>query len=77
MAPFSVFLPGPTTTPLPHRRIGMGLLLVGELGNFAAYGFAGASVITPLGGVSVVANAFISSLMLGELMRFQDVAGGP
>nr|XP_023999958.1 NIPA-like protein 2 [Salvelinus alpinus] len=35
---------------------GVVLMGVGELGNFAAYGFAPASLIAPLGCVSVIAN---------------------
>ncbi|XP_019711866.1 NIPA-like protein 2 [Hippocampus comes] len=55
-----------------------GLLLmgVGELGNFAAYGFAPASLIAPLGCVSVIASAFISVIFLKETLRVSDVVGG-
>ncbi|XP_049585831.1 NIPA-like protein 2 [Syngnathus scovelli] len=54
-----------------------GLLLmgVGELGNFAAYGFAPASLIAPLGCVSVIASAFISVIFLKENFRVSDVVG--
>ena len=43
---------------------GLAATVVGETGNFAAYGFAGASLIAPLGAVSVLANAFIAALVL-------------
>ena len=40
---------------------GMGVMLLGELGNFAAYGFASAVLIAPLGTVALVniSNIFI------------------
>ncbi|XP_077432129.1 NIPA-like protein 2 isoform X2 [Vanacampus margaritifer] len=55
-----------------------GLLLmgVGELGNFAAYGFAPASLIAPLGCVAVIASAIISVIFLKETVRVSDVVGG-
>jgi len=66
--------------PLPYVRLpiwwcGFAATLLGELGNFAAYGFAEASVIAPLGAVSVLANAFIASLALGEGFRCRDLLG--
>uniref|UniRef100_A0A3B4BE35 Uncharacterized protein n=1 Tax=Periophthalmus magnuspinnatus TaxID=409849 RepID=A0A3B4BE35_9GOBI len=56
----------------------MGVILmgVGELGNFAAYGFAPASLIAPLGCVSVLASAIISVVFLKETIRASDILGG-
>ncbi|KAJ0065879.1 hypothetical protein NL108_000113, partial [Boleophthalmus pectinirostris] len=56
----------------------MGVILmgVGELGNFAAYGFAPASLIAPLGCVSVLASAVISVVFLKETIRASDILGG-
>lgn len=56
----------------------MGVILmgVGELGNFAAYGFAPASLIAPLGCVSVIASAVISVVFLKETVRASDILGG-
>lgn len=56
----------------------MGVILmgVGELGNFAAYGFAPASLIAPLGCVSVIASAVISVVFLKETLRASDILGG-
>jgi drug/metabolite transporter (DMT)-like permease len=51
------------------------LMCVGELGNFTAYAFAPATLVAPLGAVSVVANSVISSLLGLEAFRFQDVLG--
>lgn len=60
---------------LPLWWLGFAATLVGELGNFSAYGFAEASVIAPLGAVSVLANAFIAAFVLGEGLRFRDLFG--
>uniref|UniRef100_A0A8C6U120 NIPA like domain containing 2 n=1 Tax=Neogobius melanostomus TaxID=47308 RepID=A0A8C6U120_9GOBI len=56
----------------------MGVILmgVGELGNFAAYGFVPASLIAPLGCVSVIASAVISVVFLKETVRASDILGG-
>ncbi|XP_075961526.1 NIPA-like protein 2 [Anarhichas minor] len=55
---------------------GVALMGVGELGNFTAYGFAPASLIAPLGCVSVIASVFISVVFLQEKMRVSDIVGG-
>lgn len=55
---------------------GVALMGVGELGNFAAYGFAPASLIAPLGCVSVIASAIISVIFLKETVRVSDIVGG-
>ncbi|XP_071325154.1 NIPA-like protein 2 [Trachinotus anak] len=55
---------------------GVVLMGIGELGNFAAYGFAPASLIAPLGCVSVIASAIISVIFLKETMRASDIVGG-
>ncbi|XP_064883130.1 NIPA-like protein 2 [Oncorhynchus nerka] len=56
--------------------MGVGLMGLGELGNFAAYGFAPASLIAPLGCVSVIASAVISVVFLKETLRATDIVGG-
>nr|XP_023667314.1 NIPA-like protein 2 isoform X2 [Paramormyrops kingsleyae] len=55
---------------------GIALMGIGELGNFAAYGFAPASLIAPLGCVSVIASAVISVVFLKETLRASDILGG-
>ncbi|KAL0963313.1 hypothetical protein UPYG_G00304490 [Umbra pygmaea] len=55
---------------------GVVIMGLGELGNFAAYGFAPASLIAPLGCVSVIASAIISVLFLKETLRASDIFGG-
>ncbi|XP_053738053.1 NIPA-like protein 2 [Synchiropus splendidus] len=54
---------------------GVVLMGVGELGNFAAYGFAPASLIAPLGCVSVIASAIISVVFLKETVQSSDIVG--
>mmetsp|Transcript_39929 Transcript_39929/g.93252 ORF Transcript_39929/g.93252 Transcript_39929/m.93252 type:complete len:415 (-) Transcript_39929:76-1320(-) len=60
---------------LPLWWLGCATTLTGELGNFAAYGFAEASVVAPLGAVCVLGNAFIAALLLGEGLRLSDLLG--
>jgi len=55
--------------------LGVFCMVLGEFGNFAAYGFAPATLVAPLGAVSVVANAAIATAMLSEEFRTRDVAG--
>lgn len=53
---------------------GVTLMGVGELGNFAAYGFAPASLIAPLGCVSVIGNCdlFFFSLYIIHACRQEE-----
>ncbi|XP_069709233.1 NIPA-like protein 2 [Phaenicophaeus curvirostris] len=55
---------------------GTTLLGLGEVGNFAAYGFAPIALVAPLGCVSVIGSAFISVLFLKKTMRAADILGG-
>lgn len=59
----------------PWWWLGMVLMIVGESGNFLAYGFAPASIVSPLGVVALVANCLIAPLMLGEHFRVRDGLG--
>ncbi|KIP01259.1 hypothetical protein PHLGIDRAFT_97099 [Phlebiopsis gigantea 11061_1 CR5-6] len=45
---------------------GMTMMILGELCNFAAYAFVEAIVVTPMGALSVVISAILSSLFLNE-----------
>ncbi|KAF9449647.1 DUF803-domain-containing protein, partial [Macrolepiota fuliginosa MF-IS2] len=49
---------------------GMIMMILGELCNFAAYAFVEAIVVTPLGALSVVICAVLSSLFLNEKLTF-------
>jgi len=42
---------------------------IGEIFNFAAYAFAPASVVTPLGALSVIVAAILSSKYLNEQLN--------
>lgn len=45
-------------------------MILGELCNFAAYAFVEAIVVTPLGALSVVVCAILSSIFLKETLTF-------
>ncbi|XP_075069978.1 NIPA-like protein 2 isoform X2 [Mixophyes fleayi] len=67
--------------PIPYYQsklwwCGILLMGIGELGNFAAYGFAPATLIAPLGCVAVIGSAAISVVFLKESLRASDVIGG-
>ncbi|KAI0743637.1 magnesium transporter NIPA-domain-containing protein [Daedaleopsis nitida] len=49
---------------------GMIMMIMGELCNFAAYAFVEAIVVTPMGALSVVICAILSSLFLNEKLSF-------
>lgn len=50
-------------------------MIVGELCNFIAYAFTQAILVTPLGALSVVISAVLSSLFLKERLSFQGKIG--
>ena len=62
-------------TTNPMWWLGLGGTIAGEVGNFLAFGFAGADIVTPLGAVAVVSNAVIACVFLGELFRIRDALG--
>ncbi|KAG9491123.1 hypothetical protein GDO78_006472 [Eleutherodactylus coqui] len=47
----------------------------GEAANFAAYAFAPATIVTPLGGLSVLISAVMSSYLLGERLNLLGKLG--
>ncbi|KAH6901185.1 DUF803 domain membrane protein [Coprinopsis sp. MPI-PUGE-AT-0042] len=49
---------------------GMILMILGELCNFAAYAFVEAIIVTPMGALSVVVSAALSSFFLNEKLSF-------
>ncbi|KAK8213184.1 hypothetical protein M8818_002482 [Zalaria obscura] len=59
----------------PWWWLGIALMTVGECGNFLAYGFAPASIVSPLGVVALVSNCLIAPLMLHEQFRLRDALG--
>ncbi|KAF3907500.1 hypothetical protein AA313_de0200785 [Arthrobotrys entomopaga] len=54
---------------------GMILMIVGEICNFCAYAFVDAILVTPLGALSVVVTAILSSIFLKERLSFVGKAG--
>lgn len=50
-------------------------MTVGEAGNFLAYGFAPASIVSPLGVVALISNCVIAPIMLKERFRLRDFWG--
>ncbi|KAL2350344.1 magnesium transporter NIPA-domain-containing protein [Cryomyces antarcticus] len=59
----------------PYWWLGIILMTIGEAGNFLAYGFAPASIVSPLGVVALVSNCIIAPFMLKEPFRKQDFLG--
>ena len=59
----------------PYWWAGIVLMTVGEAGNFLAYGFAPASIVSPLGVVALVSNCIIAPVLLKERFRQRDFWG--
>ena len=59
----------------PYWWLGISLMTVGEAGNFLAYGFAPASIVSPLGVVALISNCVIAPFMLKERFRQRDAWG--
>ncbi|RPA77283.1 DUF803-domain-containing protein, partial [Ascobolus immersus RN42] len=59
----------------PLWWLGLLLMCIGESGNFLAYGFASASLITPLGVTALISNIIIAPLLLHEPFRARDALG--
>lgn len=51
------------------------IMVFGELANFAAYSYAPAVLVTPLGALSVLISSVLASLFLGERMGRDGVIG--
>ncbi|KAI8847189.1 magnesium transporter NIPA-domain-containing protein [Chytridium lagenaria] len=54
---------------------GMILMALGEVANFGAYAFVPAILVTPLGALSVVISAILSSIFLKERLNFSGKVG--
>ncbi|KAL2053424.1 hypothetical protein ABVK25_006418 [Lepraria finkii] len=59
----------------PYWWVGLNLMIVGEGGNFIAYGFAPASIVSPLGVVALISNCIIAPVLLKERFRQRDFWG--
>lgn len=59
----------------PYWWGGIFLMGIGEVGNFLAYGFAPASIVSPLGVVALISNCIIAPILLKEKFRLRDFWG--
>jgi hypothetical protein len=59
----------------PYWWLGQILITLGEMGNFLAYGFAPASIVSPLGVVALISNCIIAPVMFHERFRPRDFWG--
>ncbi|KAL5604698.1 hypothetical protein BROUX41_001951 [Berkeleyomyces rouxiae] len=59
----------------PYWWLGQVLIILGEMGNFLAYGFAPASIVSPLGVVALVSNCVIAPILFHERFRARDAWG--
>ncbi|KND91487.1 NIPA-like protein 2 [Tolypocladium ophioglossoides CBS 100239] len=59
----------------PYWWLGQILITLGEMGNFLAYGFAPASIVSPLGVVALISNCIIAPVMFKEQFRVRDFWG--
>ncbi|CAD6502377.1 BgTH12-04969 [Blumeria graminis f. sp. triticale] len=59
----------------PYWWGGIFLMTFGEAGNFLAYGFAPASIVSPLGVVALISNCVVAPIILKENFRPRDVLG--
>lgn len=59
----------------PYWWLGQVLISLGEMGNFLAYGFAPASIVSPLGVVALISNCVIAPILFNETFRQRDFCG--
>jgi len=62
-------------TSLPVWWFGLALNTFGEIGNLIAYGYAEATVVTPIGAVGVIFGAIIATFVLKEPFSKTDFIG--
>lgn len=55
--------------------LGVLLMTIGETGNFMAYGFAPASVVSPLGVLALVSNCIVAPIFFHVSISPQNIAG--
>ncbi|XP_078447259.1 putative magnesium transporter NIPA2 isoform X2 [Wolffia australiana] len=59
----------------PLWWIGMIIMIVGEVANFFAYGFAPAILVTPLGALSIIFSAVLAHIFLEEKLHIFGMFG--
>ncbi|KAL7591194.1 probable magnesium transporter NIPA3 [Lactuca sativa] len=59
----------------PLWWIGLITMIVGEIANFAAYAFAPAILVTPLGALSIIISAVLAHIILREKLHIFGILG--
>lgn len=59
----------------PLWWVGMITMIVGEIANFAAYAFAPAILVTPLGALSIIISAVLAHFILREKLHVFGILG--
>ncbi|KAM6598183.1 hypothetical protein CsatA_008707 [Cannabis sativa] len=59
----------------PLWWVGMITMIVGEIANFAAYAFAPAILVTPLGALSIIISAVLAHIILREKLHIFGILG--
>ncbi|XP_047150338.1 probable magnesium transporter NIPA4 isoform X2 [Vigna umbellata] len=59
----------------PLWWVGMITMIVGEIANFAAYAFAPAILVTPLGALSIIISAALAHIILRERLHIFGILG--
>ncbi|XP_059648200.1 probable magnesium transporter NIPA4 [Cornus florida] len=59
----------------PLWWVGMITMIVGEIANFAAYAFAPAILVTPLGALSIIISAVLARIILQEKLHTFGILG--
>lgn len=60
---------------LPMWWLGMILMTLGETGNFLAYAYAPATLVAPLGAITVISNCILAHYVLREEINRRNVLG--
>ena len=60
---------------IPWWWIGMLGIVGGEVGNLIAYGYAPASIVTPIGSIGVVTNVILTTFVLKERLTLKILLG--
>ncbi|KAL4556120.1 hypothetical protein LXL04_038762 [Taraxacum kok-saghyz] len=59
----------------PLWWVGLITMIVGEIANFAAYAFAPAILVTPLGALSIIISAVLAHIILRERLHIFGILG--
>jgi drug/metabolite transporter (DMT)-like permease len=66
--------------PIPYQKmrlwwVGLGMMALGETGNFLAYAYAPATLVAPLGAVTVISNSLLAHFLLKEPWSLRNGLG--